>query len=61
MAMSEQFRQAVSEDFFSLIEDAILAGGFDALVLERAEIIAPCATRRPFVRRRSRYGRHWQN
>lgn len=59
--MSEQFRQAVSQDFFSIIEDAILAGGFDDFVLERAATIVPCVARRPFARRRSRYEPHWQN
>lgn len=59
--MSEQFRQAVSQDFFSLIEDAILAGGFDHLVMERAAMIQPCRAPRPIVRRRSRYDPNFQN
>lgn len=50
--MSEQFRQAFSEDFFSMIEDAILAGGFDDLVLERAASLSHCPARRPVARRR---------
>lgn len=58
--MSEQLKAAISEDFLSIIEDAILAGGFDDLVLARLELLHPCALR-PTPSRRKRYDRRSWN
>lgn len=59
--MLDDFRDALTDDFMSVIEAAILSGGLDELVLERIMMLQPCRTPWPKVRRRMRYDPGWQN
>lgn len=43
--MSEDFRRSVADDLYSLMEDAILSGGFDDLVLRRVAELDACKPR----------------
>lgn len=44
--MHDEFRSALTNDLLSIIEDAILSGGLDALVVERAAALGPCRANR---------------
>jgi hypothetical protein len=55
--MDPAFRSHFEHDLFRLVEDAILSGSFDELVLERAAVMRGCRGLRPFVRRRRGYDR----
>ena len=60
--MNDDLRAAIAQDFLTIVEDLILAGGLDHLVLERADMIeanlprcreprAEARGRRPYVPR----------
>lgn len=57
--MNDDLRAAIANDFLSIIEDLILAGALDHLVLERISMITGCGVRhrapRPQAQRRRPY------
>lgn len=58
--MRDDFRDALTNDLMSMIEDAILSGGLDHIVLERAAMLLPCGAGRPKARTRRHYDpRSW--
>lgn len=58
--MNDEFHYALNADIMSLIEDAILSGGLDELVLLRAAQIKPCKARTFPVRRPRDYPRSFE-
>lgn len=59
--MNDEFRHAIADDILGMMEDAILSGSLDHVVLERAAMLVPCRASGPKVRRRRGYDRRSWN